>query len=235
MNGAMTDDLVVVRDLWKTYKVGKIEYPALRGIDMIISSSEFIALVGPSGSGKSTLLHIVGGLDVPTSGKIVVDDVDLSKLSRDELAEYRNKKIGFVFQFFNLIPYLTAVENVELSTTIAGLDPKLRRSRAMGLLERFALSDKAMKKPTELSGGEQQRVAIARALVNESKLILADEPTGNIDSESANVVVDAFGRLVNEKGVSVVMVTHNLELTKFCDRIIRLRDGRIVEVEELTK
>jgi len=228
-------ELVVTEDLCKIYKVGKVEYPALRGVNVVVYEGEFTAMVGPSGSGKSTLLHIVGGLDVPTSGKVIVDEVDLSRLSRDELAEYRNKKMGFVFQFFNLIPYLTAVENVELSTAIRGLDPKLRRTGAMELLERFGLSDKASKKPTELSGGEQQRVAIARALINESKLILADEPTGNIDSESANVVVDAFRQLVDEKGVSVVMVTHNLELTKSCDRIIKLKDGRVVEVEVVAK
>jgi len=224
-------ELVVTEDLWKIYKVGKVEYPALRGVDVVVYSGEFIAIVGPSGSGKSTLLYIIGGLDEPTRGKVIVDDVDLSELGRDKLAEYRNKEMGFVFQFYNLIPYLAAVENVELPTAITGVDPRLRRSKALELLKMFGLIDKAYKRPTELSGGEQQRVAIARSLVNEPKLILADEPTGNIDSASAKVVVDAFRNLVDAKGVSVVMVTHNLELTKVCDRIVKLGDGRIVEME----
>ena len=226
------EELVMVEDLWKTYKVGRVEYPALRGVNMAVRKGEFVAIVGPSGSGKSTLLQLIGGLDKPTSGRVIVDDVDLSKLSSDGLADYRNRKIGFVFQFFNLIRYLTAVENVELSRAIAGEGSKARRTRAMELLEVFGLKDKAWKKPTELSGGEQQRVAIARALINEPNLILADEPTGNIDSESAKVVVGAFNRLVDEKSVSVLMVTHNLELMKYCDRVVNLREGRI-ESEEV--
>ena len=225
------NDLVVTEDLWKIYKIGKIEYPALRGLDVSFHGGEFVAVVGPSGSGKSTLLHIVGGLDTPTSGRVIVDGSDLSKLGSDELAEYRNRKIGFVFQFFNLIPYLTAIENVGLSMTIAGIDPKTRRAKSMEFLEMFGLGDKVSKKPTELSGGERQRVAIARALVNDPNLILADEPTGNVDSESATVVVDAFRRLVGEKDVSVIMVTHNLELAEYCDRVIKLKDGRLDRVE----
>jgi len=229
------EDLVVVEDLWKVYQVGKVEYPALRGVDTVVYNGEFIAMVGPSGSGKSTLLHIIGGLDKPTRGKVIVDGVDLSKLGRDELANYRNKKVGFIFQFYNLIPYLTAVENAELTMAIAGVDPKLRRSKALELLKTFGLVAMAYKRPTELSGGEQQRAAIARALTNEPRLILADEPTGNIDSESANIVVGAFRRLVDEKGVSIIMVTHNLELTKVCDRMVKLKDGKIVGVEAMAK
>jgi len=225
-------ELVVVEDLWKIYKVGKVEYPALRGVNMAVRRGEFVAIVGPSGSGKSTLLQLIGGLDKPTLGRVVVDDVDLSKLSSDGLADYRNRKIGFVFQFFNLIRYLTAVENVELSKAIAGEGSRTRRARAMELLETFGLKDEAWKKPTELSGGEQQRVAIARALINEPTLVLADEPTGNIDSGSAKVVVDAFNRLVDEKLVSVLMVTHNLALIKYCDRVVNLKEGK-VENEEV--
>jgi putative ABC transport system ATP-binding protein len=225
------NDLVVTEDLWKTYKIGEIEYPALRGLDVTFQGGEFVAVVGPSGSGKSTLLHIVGGLDKPTSGRVIVEGSDLSKLGSDELAEYRNRKIGFVFQFFNLIPYLTAIENVGLSMAIAGIDSKTRREKSLEFLEMFGLGDKASKKPTELSGGEQQRVAIARALVNDPNLILADEPTGNVDSESAKVVVDAFRKLVGDKDVSVIMVTHNLELAKYCDRIVTLKDGRLDHVE----
>lgn len=227
--------LVVTEELWKIYKIGKVDYPALRGLNTAFYSGEFVAVAGPSGSGKSTLLHIIGGLDKPTKGKVKVDGSDLSKFSSNQLAEYRNRKVGFVFQFFNLIPYLTAIENVGLSMSIAGIEPKTRKSKAMEFLEMFSLRDKAPKKPTELSGGEQQRVAIARALANEPDLILADEPTGNIDSESAMVVVDAFRSLVEDKGVSVIMVTHNLELEKFCDRVVRLKDGQLDRVEVIAK
>jgi len=229
------EKLVVVEDLWKTYRVGEVEYPALLGIDATIYKGELLAVVGPSGSGKSTLLHIVGGLDKPTKGRVIVDQVDISKLNSNRLAEYRNKKIGVVFQFYNLIPYLTAIENVELPMSVAGVEPKTRRSKALKLLEIVGLRDKARKKPTELSGGEQQRVAIARSLVNEPKLILADEPTGNIDSASAIAIIEAFRRLIAEQEVSVVMVTHNLELAETSDRIIKLRDGKITEVEVPTK
>jgi len=225
------NELVVTENLTKIYKIGKVDYPALRGLDTTFYEGEFVAVVGPSGSGKSTLLHIIGGLDKPTSGRVVVDGSDLSKLSSDKLAEYRNRKIGFVFQFFNLIPYLTAIENVGLSMVITGTDPKTRKSKAMEFLRLFNLEEKAGKKPTELSGGEQQRVAIARALANDPSLVLGDEPTGNIDSESAKVVVDAFRNLVDEKGVSTIMVTHNLELTRYCDRVVRLRDGRLDRVD----
>jgi putative ABC transport system ATP-binding protein len=225
------ESLVVTEKLSKTYIIGKIEYPALRGLDIAFFKGEFAAVVGPSGSGKSTLLHIIGGLDKPTDGRVVVDGSDLSKLNSNELAEYRNNKIGFVFQFYNLIPYLTAIENIGLSMAIAGIDPKTRKTKSMGYLELFGMRDKAQKKPTELSGGERQRVAIARALVNNPNLILGDEPTGNVDSESAKVVVDAFKRLVDEKGVTTIMVTHNLELTKYCDRVVKLKDGRLDSVE----
>jgi len=226
------EELALVENLTKVYKIGQIEYPALRGVSMHIYSGELLAIVGPSGSGKSTLLQIVGGLDRPTKGKVVVDGVDISELNGNELAEYRNKKIGFVFQFFNLIQYLKAVENVELPLAIAGVGAKTRRSRALELLGLFGLGDKVMKRPSELSGGEQQRVAIARSLVCEPRLILADEPTGNIDTQSSMVVVDAFRKLVDEKNVAIAMVTHNLELTKVCDRTIKLRDGQIVDAGE---
>lgn len=225
------DSLVVIEDLWKVYRVGGTEYPALRGVNLVVEEGEFLAVVGPSGSGKSTLLHIVGGLDRPTRGRVVVGGRDLAALSDDELAEYRNRDVGFVFQFFNLVPYLTAVENVELPLAIAGLPRAERRRRALKVLEELGLGDKAFKRPTELSGGEQQRVAIARALVTEPKLVLADEPTGNLDSSSAQVVVRAFRDVVDSRGITVVMVTHNVELTKFCDRVARLRDGRIEGVE----
>ncbi len=224
-------ELVSVEDLWKVYRVEKVEYPALRGVDMEVYEGEFLAVVGPSGSGKSTLLHIIGGLDTPTKGRVVVEGSDISGFNGSKLADYRNRMVGFIFQFYNLLPYLRAVENVELPMAIAKVNPKRRRERALELLRLVGLGDKAFKRPTELSGGEQQRVAIARSLINEPKLILADEPTGNIDSASAQAIMEVFRRLVEEKGVSIVMVTHNLELVRFCDRVIRLRDGQMVGVD----
>jgi putative ABC transport system ATP-binding protein len=223
-------ELVSVEDLWKIYRVENVEYPALRGVDMEVFAGEFLAVVGPSGSGKSTLLHIIGGLDTPTKGRVVVEGSDISGFSSGRLADYRNRMVGFIFQFYNLLPYLRAVENVELPMAIANVSPSRRRERALELLRLVGLGDKAFKRPTELSGGEQQRIAIARSLINEPKLLLADEPTGNIDSSSAKVIMEIFRRLVDEKGVSIVMVTHNLELIKFCDRVIKLRDGQVVEV-----
>jgi putative ABC transport system ATP-binding protein len=223
------EPLIVVEDLWKTYRVGAIEFPALRGVDTRINRGEFVAIVGPSGSGKSTLLHIIGGLDSPTKGRVVVNEVDISRLNSDTLAEYRNRDIGFIFQFFNLIPYLTAVENVELSHAIANVDRRTRRAKALQLLSVFNLADKASKKPTELSGGEQQRVAIARALINDPIVVLADEPTGNIDSQTGYAVIEAFRQSVDAFGTTVLMVTHDLELPKFCDRTITLKDGKIIE------
>jgi len=228
-------DLVVTENLSKIYDVGKVKYPALHGLSIVFYSGEFVAIVGPSGSGKSTLLHLIGGLDKPTEGKVIVNGSDLSKLDSNKLAEYRNREVGFIFQFFNLIPYLSAIENIELSMSIAGTDSRNRRSKALTLLETFGLKDKASKRPTELSGGEQQRIAIARALANDPALILADEPTGNVDSETAKVIVNAFRKLVDEKEVSIIMVTHNLDLRNYCDRIVNLRDGKLESVEMAAK
>jgi putative ABC transport system ATP-binding protein len=225
------DYLIHTENLIKTYDTGSVKYHALQNVDLSIGYNEVAAIVGPSGSGKSTLLHLIGGLDRPTSGVVEVDGINLSELSENELADYRSKKVGFVFQFFNLIPYLSVVENLELSMSIAGVSKKERRVKALELLKVFGLEPLAKKKPTELSGGEQQRTAIARALVNNPSLVLADEPTGNLDSSSSLVVIDAFRELVEERNVSVVMVTHNLELMKYCDRIIKLRDGKLESME----
>ncbi len=224
--------IILGEDLWKIYKVGEIEYPALKGVNIAVKYSEFIAIVGPSGSGKSTLLHLIGGLDKPTKGRVIIDGTDITRLSEDELADYRCKTIGFVFQFYNLIPYLTAVENVELPMAIAksSID---RFKRAMELLELVGLRDKAFKRPTELSAGEQQRVAIARALANNPRIILADEPTGNLDSTNSEIIMKLFRDLVDNYNVTIVMVTHNLELVKFCNRIARLKDGCIEYIKEV--
>ena len=225
-------EIAVLDDVWKIYKVGSIEYPALRGANLSISDGEFVAVVGPSGSGKSTLLHILGGLDKPTKGRVIVKDVDIAQLGSVKLAEYRNKVIGFVFQFYNLLPYLTAIENVELPMAISRVDPKTRRAKALNLLEIFGLQKMAFKRPYELSGGEQQRIAIARALANNPKIVLADEPTGNLDSKNAELVVRSFKKLADDRGMTIVMVSHNVELTKYCNKIVKLRDGEITEVLE---
>ena len=226
--------IVIANDLWKIYRTRGVDYPAVRRVNLYIKYREFLAVVGPSGSGKSTLLHLIGGLDKPTSGELYVNGVNLSELNENELADYRNRTIGFVFQFFNLVPYLTAVENVELPMAISKFPAKLRRERALKLLEAMGLGNKAYKRPTELSGGEQQRVAIARSLINKPKLILADEPTGNLDSVTGASIMRLFRKLVDEEGITVVMATHNLDNLRFVDRVYKLKDGKIVG-EELRK
>jgi len=216
-------------DLLKTYVTGTVEYPALRGVNLRVARGEYIAIVGPSGSGKTTLLNLIGALDKPTRGEVYIDGIPISKLDHNQLAELRGRKIGFVFQTYNLIPYLNVLGNVELPMISLNTPPRIRRRRALEILETLGLADKAYKKPNELSGGEQQRVAIARALVNNPAIVLADEPTGNLDSKTALNVVETFNKLNTENGITVVLVTHNLEITKFCHRIVYLRDGSIVK------
>jgi len=216
-------------DLLKTYVTGAVEYPALRGVNLRVARGEYVAIVGPSGSGKTTLLNLIGALDKPTKGEVYIDGIPISKLDHNQLAELRGKKIGFVFQTYNLIPYLNVLGNVELPMISLNTPPRMRRKKALEILEILGLADKAYKKPNELSGGEQQRVAIARALVNNPAIVLADEPTGNLDSKTALNVVETFNKLNTENGVTVVLVTHNLEITKFCHRIVYLRDGSIVK------
>lgn len=220
--------VVELHNVWKIYRVGPVEYPALRGVSLSIEEGDFIAVVGPSGSGKSTLLHIMGTLDRPTKGEVYIEGNSVSSLSDSGLARLRNKYIGFVFQQYNLVPYLNALENVELPLVASGAPLRQRRERAKGLLEELGLGDKIFKKPFELSGGEQQRVAIARALANDPKVILADEPTGNLDSYNAKIVVDILKRINSERGVTIVVVTHNMEVAEAAEKMIHLRDGRIV-------
>ncbi|MCS7096982.1 MAG: ABC transporter ATP-binding protein [Candidatus Methanomethylicia archaeon] len=227
-------EIVRLENVSKVYVAGKIKYPALKGISTLFYKGEFTAIMGPSGSGKSTLLNLIGGLDKPTEGRIIVCGKNLEHMSSDELAEYRNEKVGFVFQLFNLIGYLNAIENVMLPMAIKKVDFKERKEKAMKILKMLGLEDKINKKPNELSGGERQRVAIARALVNDPELILADEPTGNVDSENAKIIINAFRKLVDENGITVIMVTHNIELSRFCDRVLILRDG-IIEREEVIR
>ena len=215
-------------NLKKTYMLGKVPVEALRGVNLKVEEGEFLAILGPSGSGKSTLLNMIGALDKPTEGKVFIGGVDISTLNDNQLADLR-RRIGFVFQFFNLIPRLTAKQNVELSMAIAGLSREERRKRAEELLEIVGLKERMNHKPTELSGGEQQRVAIARALANNPAFLLMDEPTGNIDSKTANEIIGLVKRLNEEKNMTIIMVTHDQRLAKEAGHIVQMLDGVIVE------
>lgn len=215
-------------DLKKSYKIGKLDVPALKGITLDVGAGEFVAVMGPSGCGKSTLLHLLGGLLSPTSGSIVIDGEDLSKVSDARRTDIRRRKIGFVFQRFNLFPTLSAEGNLKLAEKIhtgnGGGDPKRRRE----VLRLLKLEDKMHHKPMELSGGEQQRVALARAVVNGPAIILADEPTGNLDTENSQVVLDMFRELNAKFGQTIIMITHNPEAAAACSRTIQMRDGQIL-------
>jgi putative ABC transport system ATP-binding protein len=213
-------------DVKKTYMLGKVPVEALRGVNFKVETGDFVSILGPSGSGKSTMLNLIGGLDKPTSGTLRIDGVDISTLNDNQLADLR-RRIGFVFQFFNLIPRLTARDNVELSMSIADMGKEERRKRAMELLETVGLKDRINHKPAELSGGQQQRVAIARALANNPKFLLLDEPTGNIDSKTANEVVGLLRRLNKEQGVSIIMVTHDQHLAREARKTVQMFDGEI--------
>ncbi len=220
--------MIEMRKIRKVYSTGRIELEALKGIELVIGENEFVSIMGPSGSGKSTLMNLMGCLDTPTSGEYFLDGQKIESLSPNELAEIRNKKVGFVFQNFNLLPYATAFENVEVPLIFGGVPSKKRRKRAMELLERVGLKDRANHKPTELSGGEMQRVAIARALVNQPRLILADEPTGNLDSASGGEIVNLFEEL-SKLGHTIIVITHDKEIARRTQRIIKLRDGLVVD------
>jgi putative ABC transport system ATP-binding protein len=222
---------IAVRDLTKTYEVGEIEVRALRGVTIEVPPGEFLSVTGPSGSGKSTFMHILGCLDRPTSGQYLLDSKDVSRLSRDELAAVRNRKIGFVFQGFNLLARTSALDNVELPLLYhhSGVGASERRKRAMAALEAVGLGDRAHHHPNQLSGGQQQRVAIARALVNSPALLLADEPTGNLDSRTAHDILSLLQSLNRDAGKTVILVTHDAALAHSCvQRSLTLLDGRIV-------
>jgi putative ABC transport system ATP-binding protein len=212
----------------KTYDNGRVSVEALRGVDLTIGGNEYVAVVGPSGSGKSTLMNILGCLDTPTAGEYELGGDKVAGLDRNRLAEIRNKHIGFVFQNFNLLPYATALENVELPLLFGGVPGKERRDRAAAMLERVQLADRMDHKPTELSGGQMQRVAIARALVNRPAMLLADEPTGNLDSASGKAIVEIFAEIY-ASGQTIVMITHDQGVAKLASRVVQIRDGRIVE------
>ncbi len=221
--------MIQLADITKAYQMGRVEVPVLHGVDLVIDDGEMVAIMGPSGSGKSTLMNILGCLDIPTSGRYLLDGADVSRLSNNQLAKVRSRKIGFVFQSFNLIPRTTAARNVELSLIYAGT--KDRRRPARLALEQVGLGDRQKHMPNELSGGQQQRVAIARALINDPAILLADEPTGNLDTVSSLEIMNLLCEL-NDAGCTVVIITHEEEVAGFANRVVRLRDG-LIEKDEV--
>jgi putative ABC transport system ATP-binding protein len=227
----MTDPLIAVRTITKTYALEGTVVHALRGVTLDVDRGEFVSVIGPSGSGKSTLMHILGCLDQPTTGQYLLDGRDVSRLSDDELSAIRNRRIGFVFQAFNLLPRTSALENVELPLLYAPdtrPSPADRRRRATRALEAVGLVDRAAHHPSQLSGGQQQRVAIARALLNDPSILLADEPTGNLDSETSLEVMEVFRRLNADRGITVVLITHEPNVAAYGSRVIQFKDGRVL-------
>ena len=221
--------VILMRDIVKTYYIGQPnELEILHGIDLTVQTGEFLSIVGESGSGKSTLMNVIGALDRPTSGTYELDGEEVDSLDDATLSRIRNKKIGFVFQSFNLIPRVSALENVEVPLLYAGVPSKERRARAMDLLTMVGMEDRADHQPNELSGGQNQRVAIARAMANDPAILLADEPTGALDSETSHLVMDLFHQLHEERGKTIVLITHSNELAAETERIVKLSDGRIV-------
>jgi len=218
--------LIETRDLWKTYVMGDEEIHALRGVSIQIERGEYVAIMGPSGSGKSTLMNLIGCLDTPTKGSYLLNEKEVAAMNDDELAQIRNEEIGFVFQTFNLLPRATALHNVELPLIYAGVSGKVRQERARLALEKVDLMPRASHRPNELSGGQRQRVAIARALVNDPSILLADEPTGNLDSKTGNEIMGVFDRL-HAGGNTIILVTHEAEIAAYAHRIVHIRDGQV--------
>lgn len=229
----MNDAIIKTENLIKTYSTGKVKTEALRGVDLEVPKGSFSCIVGPSGHGKSTLMHLIGGLDRPTEGGVFIDGEDISRLPNSRLARLRARKIGFVFQFFNLLQSLTAEENVATAMMFAGVPEKGQSEKARELLALVGLSEKLKSRPSELSGGQQQRVAIARALANDPAILMMDEPTGNLDSASEAEVLDTIFRLHRE-GKTVVIVTHNNEIAKRAEMVIKIKDGKLADRESLT-
>lgn len=227
--------LIELKEITKIYKLGDIDLQALCNISIEIEKGEFIAIMGPSGSGKSTFMNILGCLDKPTSGKYLLDGMDVVNLGRDELAHIRNRKIGFVFQGFNLLPRTSAIENVELPMLYNGLPAKERRERAIEALKKVGLEGREKHHPNQLSGGQQQRVAIARALVNNANIILADEPTGNLDTKTSTEIMNLFVKLNKESNITIILSTHEQDIASYSRRIIRFLDGCIIGDEEVKK
>ncbi len=228
------EDIIVVENLHKVYKMGDVDVHALRGITLTIKKGEFISVMGPSGSGKSTFMNILGCLDKPTSGRYLLEGNDISSLDKDELANIRNKKIGFVFQNFNLLSRSTAIENVELPLIYNGISSDKRSKHAKEALFMLGLDGREKHYPTQLSGGEQQRVAIARAIINKPSIILADEPTGNLDSNTSIELMEIFKRLNND-GKTIIMITHETDIAAYAERVVMFRDGKVMKEELRSK
>ncbi|MBP8638896.1 MAG: ABC transporter ATP-binding protein [Dictyoglomi bacterium] len=228
------EELILIQDIYKVYKMDSVETVALNGVSLNVNKGDFKAIMGPSGSGKSTLMHIIGCLDRPSSGKVLWEGKDVSTLSDDELAMIRNRRIGFVFQSFYLLPRYTALQNVELPLIYRGLTAKERREKARRLLELVGLGDRIDHRPTQLSGGQQQRVAVARALAVDPLILLADEPTGNLDSKSSHEIMDLISNLHNQ-GLSIVLVTHEYDIAGYANEIVKMADGKIIDIEKKSK
>jgi len=227
--------LIEVKEIQKSYNLGDMPLKILHSVDLIIEAGEFVAIMGPSGSGKSTFMNILGCLDKPTGGKYYLDGIDVTYLDRDQLAGIRNEKIGFVFQGFNLVPRTSAMENVELPMIYRGVSPKERKERTNAALDAVNLGDRGHHSPNQLSGGQQQRVAIARAIVNDAPIIMADEPTGNLDTKTSVEIMELFLKLNNETGKTIILVTHEPDIAEYSKRIIRFKDGIIVSDEVKNK
>ncbi len=223
--------IVRTKDVKKIYTMGKVKVPALKGITLDIQTGEYISIMGPSGSGKTTLFNMIGGLDKPTSGLVYIDEVDVAQLDAYELAWLRCRKIGYIFQTFNLIPVMSALENVTLPMTFAGLTTDESRDKGMDLLGKVGLEDRYSHKPSELSGGQQQRVAIARAMANSPSIVLADEPTGNLDLATGKEIITILGKMNQDEGVTIITATHDIKMISASDRIIWIRDGRLAKIE----
>ncbi len=228
---AEAGSIVRVTNVTKTFKLGKIDVQALKGVDLQISKGDYISIMGPSGSGKSTLFNMIGGLDKPSSGKVFIDEVDIAQLDAYELAWLRCRKIGYIFQTFNIIQVMTALENVTLPMVFAGLNNDTAVEKGMQLLDLVGLGDRFSHKPFELSGGQQQRVAVARALANDPAIILADEPTGNLDLTTGEEIISLLKSLSQERGVTVISATHDFKMLNVSDRVIWIRDGRVDKIE----
>jgi putative ABC transport system ATP-binding protein len=224
--------MIKLENVARVYQMGQTLVQALRGLNLEIADGEFVAIMGPSGSGKSTLLHLIGGLDLPTTGRVLLDDLDIAQQNGNQLAELRGRKVGFVFQTFNLVPTLSALKNVELPMIFQKVPRKERYEKARRLLEQVGLGDRLHHKPSELSGGECQRVAIARALANNPQILLADEPTGNLDAESGEQIMQILKRLNEEQKMTIIVVTHNPDVARYAHRIIRMRYGQIEEIAQ---
>ena len=225
------DNVVRTRGVRKVYTMGKVTVEALRGVDLEIRTGEYLSIMGPSGSGKSTLFNMIGGLDKPTAGKVYIEEVDVAQLDAYELAWLRCRKIGYIFQSVNIIPVMTALENVTLPMTFAGLTTDESRDKGMGLLKKVGLDDRARHKPFELSGGQQQRVAIARAMANDPSIILADEPTGNLDLATGREIIELLRTLNDEQKVTIISATHDMKMLSVSDRVVWIRDGQIDRIE----